>query len=162
MLGQLTANEIERVLHEEVIGRIGCGAGGEVYVVPITYAYDGKYVYGHSAEGLKLRLMRADPNVCFEVDHMEDPANWHSVIALGRFEELQGADAAHGMAILIERLRPLIVSETTHMHRQYETLVDHEGGRAGPPLKSMRTVVYRLDLQTKTGRFERNAELNRR
>jgi len=162
MLGQLTALEIERVLNEEVIGRIGCVDGDNPYVVPITYAYDGMYVYGHSAEGLKLRLMRANPNICFEVDHMEDPANWHSVIGFGRFEELEGAEAAHGMAILIERLRPLIVSETTHMHAVRDVSVDREGGRTGSTMTSLRTIVYRLDLQSKTGRFERNAELNSR
>jgi len=153
VLGALTAPEIERVLNEEVIGRIGCADGETTYVVPITYAYDGNSIYGHTAEGLKLRLMRSNPNVCFEVDHMEDPANWHSVIALGRFEELDGADAAHGMAILIERLRPLIVSETTHIPPSRET---------GGHLSSMRAIVYRIALHTKTGRFERNAGMNHR
>ncbi|MBV9270328.1 MAG: pyridoxamine 5'-phosphate oxidase family protein [Candidatus Eremiobacteraeota bacterium] len=162
MLGQLTNLEIERVLSEEVIGRIGCSDGETPYVVPITYAYDDDAIYAHTADGLKLRLMRANPNVCFEVDHMEDPANWHSVIALGRFEELDGADAAHGMSILIERLRPLIVSETSHMHDPHKALVDHEGGRAGSKLTAMRTIVYRIELHTKTGRFERNADASRR
>ena len=32
--------------------------------------------------------MRANPFVCFEVEDIDDLANWHSVIAWGVFEEL--------------------------------------------------------------------------
>lgn len=55
-------------------------------MVPITYAYDGESLLGHSADGLKLRMMRRNPVVCVEIDHMDDLANWRSVIAQGRFE----------------------------------------------------------------------------
>lgn len=49
MLGVLTTEEIEAVLRSEVIGRIGCRGNDRVYVVPITYAYDGEAVYAHAA-----------------------------------------------------------------------------------------------------------------
>jgi hypothetical protein len=39
--------------------------------VPITYVFDGEAVYAHSADGLKIRMMRANPHVCFEVDQRE-------------------------------------------------------------------------------------------
>ena len=35
-------------------------------------------------------MMRENPWVCVEVDHMDNLANWRSVIAWGRFEELGG------------------------------------------------------------------------
>lgn len=145
MLGALNPQQIEELLHTEVIGRIGCHAAGRTYVVPITYAYDGEAVYAHSAEGLKLAMMRQNPAVCFEVEHMDDLACWRSVIASGRFEELSGADAARGMQLLIDRLRPRMVSETarpSHGHR-----ADTAGRHA---------VIYRITLTEKTGRFERH------
>jgi len=115
MLGTLTPTEIEAVLHRGIVGRIGCHADGRTYIVPITYAYDSGSIYAHSAEGLKLHMMRANPNVCFEIDQMDDLANWKSVIAWGRFEELHGSDADHAMALLLARLLPLSVSsETSH------------------------------------------------
>lgn len=148
MLGTLNAAQIEEVLRSEVVGRIGCHAEGRTYVVPITYAYDGQAIYGHSGEGLKLRMMRQDPQVCFEIDHMDDMANWRSVIAWGRFEELQGPDAERAMRLLMERLAPLMVSETSgpahepsHAHR-----ADTSGHAA---------VLYRVVLEEKTGRFEK-------
>ena len=72
-------------LKAETIGRIGCYAYGRPYVVPITYAYDGVAVYAHSREGLKLRAMRSNPGVCFEVDRMASLSEWSSVIAMGRY-----------------------------------------------------------------------------
>jgi uncharacterized protein len=81
MLGELNEAQVDQVLRSEVIGRLGCHAQGRTYIVPITYAYDGDCIYGHSAEGMKVRMMRANPNVCFEVDEMESMANWRSVIA---------------------------------------------------------------------------------
>ncbi|HUJ76140.1 MAG TPA: pyridoxamine 5'-phosphate oxidase family protein, partial [bacterium] len=97
MMGALEAAEIETVLKRGIIGRIGCHAQNRTYVVPVTYAYDGEYVYAHSAEGLKVDLMRANPEVCFEVDTYTSLTNWRSVIAWGHFEELKGDDARRGM-----------------------------------------------------------------
>ena len=54
---------------------------GRADVDPITYAYHDGAVYGHSTEGQKLHMMRADPYVCFEVEQIDDLANWRSVIA---------------------------------------------------------------------------------
>ena len=107
MIGELNREQMERVLHSEVIGRIGCHAEGKTYVVPITYVFDGDSIYGHSAEGLKLQMMRKNPKVCFEVDHLENLANWQSVIAWGEFEELKGLEAQAGMQKLVHRLMPL-------------------------------------------------------
>src|SRR5689334_15533829 len=112
MLGLLAPEDIERILHSETVGRIGCHADGRTYVVPITYAYDGTAIYGHSAEGLKLRMMRANPRVCFEVEQVDDLANWRSVIAWTTFEELHGAEAERAMQLLASRLMAQSVSET--------------------------------------------------
>jgi nitroimidazol reductase NimA-like FMN-containing flavoprotein (pyridoxamine 5'-phosphate oxidase superfamily) len=75
-------------LQSQIVGRIGCHDGDLVYVVPISYAYDGEYVYFHSYEGKKIDIMRKNPKICFQIDEMKDMANWKSVIAWGEFEEL--------------------------------------------------------------------------
>ncbi len=145
MLGTLNDDQIELVLRSEVIGRIGCHADGRTYVVPITYAYDGLNIYGHSGEGLKVEMMRRNPSVCFEVDRMDNLANWRSVIAEGTFEELSGAAAEAALALLVNRLAPLSVSETSQP--------PHEGHVAAI---GQRPVVYRLHLTEKTGRYEKH------
>ena len=108
VLGELTESEIEDLLGSEVIARIGCISDGRVYVVPVTYVYDGTYIWGHAMDGAKLRAMRSDPEVCVEVEHVDDLSNWRSVIARGRFEECRGADWDAGMAMLVTRIMPLL------------------------------------------------------
>jgi uncharacterized protein len=150
MLGRLSREEIEDVLRTEIVARIGCHAEGLTYVVPITYAYDAGSLIGHSADGLKLRLMRLNPTVCVEVDHVDDLANWRSVIAWGRFEELKGEAAAAALVTLRERFRRLMVSETSQPSRGLnpgESEVHGGNGHAR---------IYRIHLFEKTGRFERS------
>ncbi|WP_167107325.1 pyridoxamine 5'-phosphate oxidase family protein [Mycobacterium sp. DL592] len=141
MFGELTQPQIEELLGSEVIARIGCLADGRVYVVPVTYVYDGIYVWGHAMDGAKLQAMRAEPQVCVEVEKVEDLSNWRSVIAWGTFEECQGADWDAGMALLVERIMPLL------------TFPPHS---PPPDLSGLRRgSVYRIRLDRKTGRFEK-------
>lgn len=149
MLGELSSDQVERVLRTEVTGRVGCHADGRTYVVPVTYVYRDGSVYGHAAEGMKIRMMRKNPRVCFEVDHIRDLANWQSVIAWGVFEELQGEAAVAAMDLLIDRLLPLVTSETgPSPHRPGEQTPE-----TGPDGRKL--VTYRIVLTEKTGRFER-------
>lgn len=142
MLGQLTSEEIDDLLRGEAVGRIGCYAFGRPYIVPITYAYDGVAVYGHSREGLKLRAMRSNPTVCFEVDRLESLSEWRSVVALGTFSELEAGAAEVAMELLRRRLAPLVASATSHPDSRVHT--------SGLPWS-----VFRILLGERSGRFER-------
>jgi nitroimidazol reductase NimA-like FMN-containing flavoprotein (pyridoxamine 5'-phosphate oxidase superfamily) len=99
---ELSPAEIDALLQDELVGRIGCHADGLTYVVPVIYAYDGEGFYVASREGQKVRMMRASPDVCFEVDRYER-GSWRSAIAYGRFEELEGGDAARAIELLAAR-----------------------------------------------------------
>lgn len=146
MIGELTKGEVEAILHGSVVGRIGCHSGGKTYVVPVTYAYDGERVICHSAEGRKISMMRDNPEVCFEVEQIDDLANWRSVIAWGRFEEMRGSDAASSMGLLVDRLLPLMkVTAGASGHN-----VTPHGQQEGE-----NTIVYSIRLTEKSGRFER-------
>lgn len=148
MLGELTTNQIETVLYCEVVGRIGCHADDTTYVVPITYAYDGQYIYGHTSEGMKIDLMRKNAQVCFEVDAMENMSNWRSVIAWGTYEELKTAKERNaGMQILIDRIMPFLTGETTVSHAMIDVHAKYT--------EAMKGVVYRIKLTKKTGRYEK-------
>ena len=57
-------------------------------------------IYAHSAEGLKIRMMRANPNVRFQVDQRENLANWRSVWSWGVYEELHGKEAGDALQLL--------------------------------------------------------------
>lgn len=70
MFENLDNTEIEEVISNNFIGRLGCQANGKVYVVPISYAYDSNYIYARTFEGMKISMMRNNPNVCFQLDQM--------------------------------------------------------------------------------------------
>ena len=54
MIGQLTKDQIHHLLSTQVVARLGCAVSDQVYVVPISFVFDGKYIYAHSKEGLKI------------------------------------------------------------------------------------------------------------
>jgi nitroimidazol reductase NimA-like FMN-containing flavoprotein (pyridoxamine 5'-phosphate oxidase superfamily) len=149
MLGELTPEHINAVLFGEVVGRIGCYGEGRTYVVPITYVFDGEAVYGHSAEGLKIRMMRANPSVCFQVDQRENLANWRSVVAWGVYEELQGKAAFEALQLFVARLMPLTISETLRLPDAPPVTT------VKPQVDSPKSIIYRIRLIEKTGRFEK-------
>lgn len=99
---ELSREQIDELLHEQFVARIGCQSGGEIYVVPIIYAYDGEAFYVASVQGRKIEMMRASPRVCFEVDHYE-AGSWRSAIVYGRYEELDAVATEAALDLLSAR-----------------------------------------------------------
>lgn len=148
MFKKLDKNQIESVISENIVGRLGCHADGKTYVVPVSYAYDGKYIYVRTFEGLKISMMRKNPNVCFQVDSLEDWADWKSVIAWGTFEELTDEEERkEGLKVLINRILPGITSETMKLSPVWPFPTDD--------FTKIEGIVFRILLTEKTGRTER-------
>jgi nitroimidazol reductase NimA-like FMN-containing flavoprotein (pyridoxamine 5'-phosphate oxidase superfamily) len=131
---ELPAEQIEALLRTAIVGRIACcghGAAGDgrPYLVPLAYGYDGDAVYAHSGPGRKLDLMRAEPRVTFEVDEAAAPDRWRSVIAEGTFEEISDP-------------------------RQRDAALEVIYGADGVPVLGSQTVVFRIRLTSRSGRFE--------
>jgi nitroimidazol reductase NimA-like FMN-containing flavoprotein (pyridoxamine 5'-phosphate oxidase superfamily) len=81
MLGTLTDIQLNNLLTMQSVGRIGYNDGKKSFITPVTYAFDGKYIYGQTNAGLKLDLMRRNPFVCFEVDSILNMANWKALLS---------------------------------------------------------------------------------
>lgn len=61
--------EMERILEEAEVGRLGTSVNDEPYVVPVSFAYrDGKILFHCARQGKKLDNVSKNPRVCFEVD----------------------------------------------------------------------------------------------
>jgi uncharacterized protein len=148
MLGQLDPQEIETLLQTELIGRLGCHAGLRTYIVPITYAYSDNSIYARTTDGLKLQMMRKNPAVCFQVDHIDDLANWKSVVVWGSYEELDGAEAGHAMATLLGKMLPRTIS--AQATQTTKTLTRQNRART----ENLPAVIFCIRIAEKTGRFE--------
>ena len=148
MIGNLTDEQIEEVLRENVLGRIGCSDGERIYVVPINYAYDGKSIIAHSSLGMKIEMMRKTPKVCFEVDDMKSFTNWKSVIAWGEYHELENdRDRYFALKFFVDRLMFMNISSTA-------VISEMEDKKTHPSTVTIKPVVYRIILAEKSGRFE--------
>lgn len=129
----LDADNIERLLSTSLVGRIACAspnvANGRPFIVPLAYGYDGESVYAVGPVGNKIRIMRDQPLVSFEVDTAEAEDRWQSVVAEGLYEELADPESReHGLSVIFR-----------------------DGPRPHIPESH---VVYRLRLTAKSGRFE--------
>jgi uncharacterized protein len=151
MLGILPDSEIESVLSRNFLGRLGCSDGETTYVVPVNYLYDGRYIIAHSTEGKKIRFMRKNSKVCFEVDEMENMMNWRSVIAWGEYEEVNDElEKQLLLSVMVEKMMKLKASETAlPPHAMQERSRPHQAG-------SISVVLWRIAISKKTGRFEKN------
>jgi len=149
MLGQLTNEEIEEVLRNNSLGRIGCSNKKKMYIVPVNYVYDGQYILAHSQEGLKIDLMRNNPNVCFEVDEVKDFNNWCSVILWGVYQELCDERSRYDvMKAFTEKMLHIKVSSSAQQTKAPET------DTGNFQYSSTKPVIYRIVINERTGRFE--------
>jgi hypothetical protein len=132
---EMTQEEIDQLMREQVVGRVGCHVGGTTYVVPVIYAWDGGCVYVYTIQGQKVRMMRENPAVCFEVDEYRAGGGWRSVIVQGTYEELNGDDAALTLRLL-----------TAHFAAR------SSGGAQRPRGEGRAPVAFRIRAHEVTGR----------
>lgn len=89
MTRMLSEEEARSLIAGGKMGRLGCVANGEPYVVPINYVFEDGAIYSHSLPGRKIDAMRTHSRVCLQVDQIENDLKWRSVIAFGNFEEIR-------------------------------------------------------------------------
>jgi uncharacterized protein len=118
--------------------------------VPVNYVYKDGVIYAHSAGGKKISMMRKNPNVCFEVDEIENIFRWKSVIAWGIFEEITDIDEQQRvMQGIIHRIMPL--AEGPANHPSHGITADESDIDSKVEL-----IVYKITIRKKSGRFEHN------
>ncbi len=150
MFTTLTSEQIEDLIHSQVVGRIGCHADDLTYVVPISYAYDGVCIYGRTFEGKKLNMLRKNPKVCFQVDNTRDLSNWQSAICWGEFEEIKEQAGRHlAIGLLQNRHIPLVHSQTMQLAQDSPFASDDD---------SIPGVLFRIRIQEKSGMAECSTE----
>lgn len=149
MIGKLNNEQIEELLRQNLLGRIGCNDGSKTYVVPVTYVYDGKFIIAHSVMGMKIDMMRKNPQVCFEVDEVKSFTNWKSVIVWGEYQELQDEmERYYAMKLFVDKMIHMKISETAVLPQNTEQRVHPRSPG------HIRPVVYRIVITERTGRYE--------
>src|SRR5512140_454998 len=84
----LTDPEIEQLLRQERVVRLGFTAPSETYVVPVFYVVHEGALCGLTTPGRKSRMGQANPRVAFQVDSSLTGGvfEWTSVAGEGTFD----------------------------------------------------------------------------
>lgn len=136
----LTSKENIEFIARNKFAHLACHYSKEVYLVPISYIFVEGYIYSHSKPGHKIDLMRKNPQVCFQVEEVQDFFHWKSVVLWGKFEELFGDDSDRAM-------RNLIREFTGSEKRRSDLEIDF-----ATQLES--SIMYRIKIEKSTGRAE--------
>lgn len=151
MQTDLTKSECEKILADNHYAHLACIDGDEPYLVPITYVYEGVFLYGCTKEGKKIDVMRKHKKVCVQVECVQSPDSWESVVCWGTFEEVTDAKniqrvklmfaEKHGDILLHGKKSPVMpVIKNLHEDRS-----DH----------AAMNVVYRIMPYRMTGKAEK-------
>ncbi len=137
--------KIDEIIRSALVCRIAFADRDEPYVVPVSFGYDGRALYIHTAKtGRKIDFIDVNNRVCFELeDNISlqtddgDAFNWtfafESVIGYGTISELETAkDRTHGL----------------------NQIMLHYSGREWDiePSATATTRVWRIDIESVTGK----------
>lgn len=89
---ELSTQRAQEVLRELHFGNLGLAKGGQAYVLPLFYGYEGKTLYFHSHPGLKEDYIAGTKEACFLATSIETVDDWESVQAFGPVEKVTVAD----------------------------------------------------------------------
>ena len=96
-------SDIKAIIEKAKVCRLGMVNGNKPYIVPLCFGYRDNAFYFHgSLKGMKIDLIRENPNVCFEFDLLtetiesENACDWsmkyQSVIGFGKAGFIEGSD----------------------------------------------------------------------
>jgi uncharacterized protein len=87
-IDEMGANEIHDLLQKVGHGHLACALEKHPYVVPMQYYFDEPDIYIFTTLGMKTKYMDANPEVCLQVEEVNDLQHWRSVTVTGRAEHI--------------------------------------------------------------------------
>jgi nitroimidazol reductase NimA-like FMN-containing flavoprotein (pyridoxamine 5'-phosphate oxidase superfamily) len=133
---KLTEAQSRALLRRHGFGRLAYSFRDRVDIEPIGYLVDGGWLYGRTSEGAKLAQLERNPWVALEVDEVEGPFDWRSVVAHGTVYFLNPGGVEHRD-----------FEKAVALFRRY----DRRTRRTYDPTPH-RTIFFRIYLDEVTGR----------
>ncbi|BBO71126.1 antibiotic transporter [Desulfosarcina alkanivorans] len=140
----MNKENIEAIIRNASVCRLGIFDGESPYVVPLCFGYRDNTLYFHGAvKSGKYALIQKHPKVCFEFDILAepltapDPCDWdmryQSVVGFGEASMVEGID---------EKRQALEI-----IAAQYD-----KGSRTFPDNKVRATAVFKVAIASMTGK----------
>ena len=135
----MTVEETHALLRRIGFGHLGCARDNRPYVLPMHFAYDADDIYFITTEGMKTNYIAANPQVCLQVEEVQDSSHWQSVMVNGHAEQVTRSDE-------MERAMQLITARNPSLTPAINLTQIDAWGRAN------KVVVYRLHPNVIDGR----------
>jgi uncharacterized protein len=136
---EMGSTEMHELLRQVNYGHLGCSRDGHSYVVPIHYAHHQDDFYFFTTEGMKTEYISANPEVCLQVEEVQDQFNWRSVIVTGKAELLSSQQDTERALEYITRVNPTLTPALNKMW------IDAWG-------RASKVAIYRIQPDTISGR----------
>ena len=130
--------ECRAILSRNHVGRIAYSFHDRVDIEPIHYVCDGGWIYARTSPGTKLATLSHHRWVAFEVDEVDGPLDWRSVVVHGTVYWLTSTSST-------ESTRDADASLALFRTFLPETLTKDDP-------TPFRTVLFRLSVSEITGR----------
>ena len=102
---ELTDEESRELLARNHVGRIAFSFHDRVDIRPIHYVYSDNWLYGRTSPSDKLVTLKHNQWIAFEVDEVEGPFDWNSVVVHGSFYRLTEDSPPQQLELRKEALR---------------------------------------------------------
>ena len=136
--------EIDAVLAEAQVLRLGLADRDGPYVVPVCFGYDEESLYIHSApEGRKITMLEQDPRCCFEADISDGIIRGGTPCSWGvRYRSVIG----YGTAVILR--------DPKEKQRGLDAIVRHYGGETilFSDRNMENVLVIRIRIESMTGK----------
>jgi nitroimidazol reductase NimA-like FMN-containing flavoprotein (pyridoxamine 5'-phosphate oxidase superfamily) len=136
--------EIDAIIGEATVCRLGMCDGDQPYVVPMSFGYRDNRLYFHSAvDGRKLAVLARNSKVCFEMDVGAEVTRGDDACSFGmKYRSVIGFGTAQVIENPSEKVAAL------------DVIVAHYSGRPEEYPEALLNVmkVIRVDIESMTGK----------
>ncbi len=135
------------LLRNNYIGRLGYIINNEPEIVPVTFYFDEKQeaIISYSGFGQKVKSMRKNSMVSFQVDEIKSLRKWRSILLHGTFEELDQIDAKKALHIFSQGVRNIIQNKE---NEDLKYLTDF----SSKAQNTNESIIYRIKVERITGK----------
>lgn len=116
---EMNPKEMRALLHRVDYGHLACARDNRPYIVPIHYVYAEPNIYIYTTEGEKTAIIDVNPEVCLQVEEVQNTRDWRSVIVNGRTTHVTTAEDRMLALTYIKEHSP---AQTPAIHERWTTV----------------------------------------
>lgn len=103
---EMSSDEVLALLKKIGYGHLGCIHEGKPYVIPMQYYLKEQKIYLFTDQGKKSHDLDLNPEICLQVEELQDTENWSSAVVTGRVSRIEEQSAIAEIAEFIKERNP--------------------------------------------------------